>query len=88
MSLATTKALMPFLPAAGSVMANRESSTGIDAPDWVCRIVLSPDVAERMAQEVLAKGALAVVPRAGHSVMTDNPDGFRDAVSAFVLGEG
>jgi hypothetical protein len=29
-----------------------------------------------------------VVPRAGHSVMTDNPDGFRDAVTAFVLGEG
>jgi pimeloyl-ACP methyl ester carboxylesterase len=50
--------------------------------------VLAPDVAERMAREVLAKGALAVVPRAGHSVMTDNPDGFRDAVTAFVLGEG
>ena len=30
----------------------------------------------------------SVVARAGHSVMTDNPDGFRDAVAAFVLGEG
>jgi len=50
--------------------------------------VFSPDVAERMAQVVLPKGSLAVVPRAGHSVMTDNPDGFRDAVAAFVLGEG
>jgi pimeloyl-ACP methyl ester carboxylesterase len=50
--------------------------------------VLSADVAERMAREVLAKGSLAVIPRASHSVMTDNPDGFRDAVCAFVLGEG
>jgi len=50
--------------------------------------VLSADVAERMAHEVLPKGSLATVARAGHSVMTDNPDGFRDAVAAFVLGEG
>jgi pimeloyl-ACP methyl ester carboxylesterase len=50
--------------------------------------VLSAEVAERMAHEVLPKGSLAVVARAGHSVMTDNPDGFRDAVAAFVLGEG
>ncbi len=48
--------------------------------------VLSADVADRMADEVLANGRLAVVPQAGHSVMTDNPDGFRDAVTAFVLG--
>ncbi len=50
--------------------------------------ILSPEVAERMAEEVLAKGRLATVPRAGHSVMTDNPDGFREAVSAFVLAGG
>ena len=25
--------------------------------------------------------------RAGHSVMTDNPDGFRDAVLRFVVGD-
>ena len=49
--------------------------------------VFSDETAERMVGEALAKGRLAVVPRAGHSVMTDNPDGFRDAVAAFVLTE-
>ena len=49
--------------------------------------VLSPDVAERMAEEVLPQGRLAVVARASHSVMTDNPEGFAEAVCAFVLGE-
>jgi pimeloyl-ACP methyl ester carboxylesterase len=38
-----------------------------------------------MTEEALAKGVLAIVPRAGHSVMTDNPEGFREAVAAFVL---
>lgn len=47
--------------------------------------ILSADVADRMVDEVLPNGRLAVVPQAGHSVMTDNPDGFRDAVTAFVL---
>lgn len=49
--------------------------------------VFSAETAERMVDEVLAKGRLAVVPRAGHSVMTDNPEGFREAVAAFVLTE-
>ncbi len=49
--------------------------------------VFSAETADRMVDEVLAKGRLAVVPRAGHSVMTDNPDAFRDAVAAFVLTE-
>jgi pimeloyl-ACP methyl ester carboxylesterase len=49
--------------------------------------VLSPDVADRMAEDVLAQGRLAVVPRASHSVMTDNPEGFADAVAGFVLGD-
>ena len=49
--------------------------------------VLSPDVADRMADEVLPQGRLAVVARASHSVMTDNPEGFAEAVCAFVLGE-
>jgi pimeloyl-ACP methyl ester carboxylesterase len=49
--------------------------------------ILSADVADRMADEVLAQGRLALVPRAGHSVMTDNPEGFAEAVCAFVLGE-
>jgi len=47
--------------------------------------ILSPDCADRMVEDVLPKGRLAVVARAGHSVMTDNPGGFRDAVAAFVL---
>jgi pimeloyl-ACP methyl ester carboxylesterase len=47
--------------------------------------VLSPDVAERMV-EVLPRGRLAVVARAGHSVMTDNPEGFAEAVAEFALG--
>ncbi len=49
--------------------------------------VLSPEVADRMVDEVLKNGRLAVVPQAGHSVMTDNPRGFNDAVASFVLSE-
>ena len=49
--------------------------------------IISPETADRMADEVLPKGQLAVVGRAGHSVMTDNPDGFRDAVLQFVVGD-
>jgi pimeloyl-ACP methyl ester carboxylesterase len=48
--------------------------------------ILSPDCAEKIAEEVLAKGQLAIVARAGHSVMVDNPEGFAEAVSAFALG--
>ena len=49
--------------------------------------VLSPEVADRMAEAVLPRGSLVVVPRAGHSVMVDNPEGFREAVTGFVLGD-
>jgi len=49
--------------------------------------ILGPEVADRMAEEVLQRGHLAVVPHAGHSVMTDNPEGFAEAVGRFVLGE-
>jgi pimeloyl-ACP methyl ester carboxylesterase len=49
--------------------------------------VLAADVAERMADDVLPSGRLAVVPRASHSVMTDNPEGFAEAVLGFVLGD-
>jgi pimeloyl-ACP methyl ester carboxylesterase len=49
--------------------------------------VLDPDVAERMAEEVLPRGRLAVVGRASHSVMLDNPDEFGAVVRAFALGE-
>jgi pimeloyl-ACP methyl ester carboxylesterase len=48
--------------------------------------ILSPDVADHMVDDVLPNGRLAIVARAGHSVMTDNPEGFRDAVCDFVLG--
>jgi pimeloyl-ACP methyl ester carboxylesterase len=37
--------------------------------------------------EALPQGRLAVVAQAGHSVMTDNPEGFAEAVAAFALGE-
>ena len=47
--------------------------------------VFAPDVADRMVDDVLQNGHLAVVPQAGHSVMTDNPEGFRTAVTDFVL---
>lgn len=49
--------------------------------------VFSADVADRMVEEALPNGHLAVVAQAGHSVMTDNPDGFREAVTAFVLAD-
>jgi len=49
--------------------------------------VLDPDTAERMVEEALPNARLAVVARAGHSVMTDNPEGFSEAVSKFALGD-
>ena len=48
--------------------------------------VLSADVADRIAEESLPQGRLAVVGASSHSVMTDNPEGFAEAVSDFVLG--
>lgn len=48
--------------------------------------ILSPEVADRMVEDVLQHGRLAVVPQAAHSVATDNPQGFEAAVSEFVLG--
>jgi len=48
--------------------------------------ILSPEIADRMVDDVLAKGQLAVVAQAAHSVMTDNPPGFAEAVTRFVLG--
>lgn len=49
--------------------------------------VLAPETADRMVDEVLADGSLEVVPQSAHAVMLENPEGFRDAVSRFVLGE-
>ena len=48
---------------------------------------MSADVADRMLEVLGDASQLAVVPRAGHSVMTDNPSGFNEAVLGFVLGE-
>ncbi|MEM9177614.1 MAG: alpha/beta hydrolase [Myxococcota bacterium] len=48
--------------------------------------ILSPDVADKMVDEVLQNGMLEVVPQAAHSVATDNPEGFERAVCGFVLG--
>ena len=49
--------------------------------------ILSPDCADRMVDEVLLDGRLAVVGRAAHSVMTDNPEGFEQALAGFLLSE-
>lgn len=48
--------------------------------------ILAPDVADAM-EEALPNGKLAVIARASHSVMTDNPDAFGKALCAFALGE-
>jgi len=49
--------------------------------------ILAADIADRMADEVLASGSLAVIARSSHSVMTDNPGDFGKALNAFALGE-
>lgn len=65
--------------------------TRIPCPTLVVRgaasDILSADVAERMVEEALPNGQLAVVPQAAHSVATDNPKGFEEVVCRFVLGE-
>ncbi len=67
-----------------------DALAGLSCPTLVVRgaasDILSPDVADRMVDDVLANGQLAVVPQAAHSVMTDNPEGFEEAVCRFVLG--
>jgi pimeloyl-ACP methyl ester carboxylesterase len=45
--------------------------------------VLPREVASSMAK-LLRNGRFCSVPLAGHAVMTDNPDGFADAVSPFL----
>ncbi len=50
--------------------------------------VLSADCADRMVEDTLAQGRLAVVAHASHSVMADNPDGFAEAVVPFAVGDG
>ena len=63
----------------------------LDCPVLVVRgaasDIVSPETADRMADEALRNGKLAIVGQAGHSVMTDNPEGFAEALNAFALGE-
>jgi pimeloyl-ACP methyl ester carboxylesterase len=46
--------------------------------------LLTPQIAWRMANQALPKGQLATIPRAGHSVMTDNPDEFNRTIQTFL----
>lgn len=63
----------------------------IECPSLVVRgaasDIMAADVADRMVDDVMQNATLAVVGQASHSVMTDNPQGFRDCVCAFMLGE-
>jgi pimeloyl-ACP methyl ester carboxylesterase len=72
-----------------SAQAQWEALARLPCPALVVRgaasDVLAPETAERMVEEVLRDGRLAVVPRAAHSVMTDNPEGFAAALDAFLL---
>jgi pimeloyl-ACP methyl ester carboxylesterase len=67
-----------------------EALAKIECPCLVVRgaasDIMSADVADRMVDEVMTNATLAVVPLAGHSVMTDNPEGFRECVCEFMLG--
>src|SRR5262245_51094565 len=46
--------------------------------------VLSADIARRMSK-VLRNGRIRVINRAGHAVMTDNPEEFAEALAPFLL---
>lgn len=74
-----------------STQALWEALRKIECPTLVVRgaasDIMSADVADRMVEDELSDATLAIVSQAGHSVMTDNPDEFRDCVCAFMLGE-
>lgn len=61
---------------------------GITCPCLVVRgaysSVLTPRVAQRMTEEVLPDGQLAIVRQAGHAVMLDNPGEFHRVVERFL----
>lgn len=63
---------------------------GMPCPTLVVRgaasDVLSAEVADRMVDEALSNGQLAVIARASHSVMLDNPQAFNEALCNFALG--
>jgi len=72
-----------------AIAAQWEALAKISCPTLVVRGAasdfLSPEIADRMVEEVLTDGRLALVSQAGHSVMSDNPAGFLEAVAAFAL---
>lgn len=74
-----------------STQALWEALRKIECPTLVVRgaasDIMSADVADRMVDDEMSNATLAIVSQAGHSVMTDNPDEFRDCVCAFMLGE-
>jgi pimeloyl-ACP methyl ester carboxylesterase len=49
--------------------------------------VMSAEVADKMADDVIPNAKLETIARAGHSVMLDNPPAFEKALAAFILGE-
>ena len=49
--------------------------------------ILSPEIADKMVDEAIPDAKLAVIPQAAHSVMLDNPEGFRRELCRFVLGD-
>jgi len=49
--------------------------------------ILGPEIADRMVDDALPNGELAIVAQSSHSVMTDNPQGFNEALARFALGE-
>jgi len=49
--------------------------------------ILSEKVAEEMVEQVLREGRLVTLPRAGHGIMLDDPEGLAAAVGGF-LGAG
>jgi len=77
---------------AATEQAMWEALKGVSCPTLVVRgaasDILSPEVADKMVDEVLPNGRLAVVPQAAHSVATDNPEEFNRAVCDFVLADG
>jgi pimeloyl-ACP methyl ester carboxylesterase len=46
--------------------------------------ILSRGAAQQMTRELLGQGELVEVPSAGHALMVDNPEGFREAVHPFL----
>ncbi len=49
--------------------------------------ILAPETADKMVDEVLQNGRLAIIPQAAHSVATDNPAAFNEVICNFVLAD-